>query len=61
LSIGFSLMPLFYSDRYWISDPWTYRLPSAYGNYRWVRYYNDALLVDIYSGDVVDVMYDFFW
>lgn len=61
LSIGFSLMPLFYSDRYWINDPWTYRLPDAYGSYRWIRYYNDALLVDSYSGEVVDVMYDFFW
>ncbi|WP_409574764.1 RcnB family protein [Sphingopyxis sp. PET50] len=34
---------------------------AAYGGYRWVRYYNDALLVDTYSGEVVDVIYDFFW
>lgn len=61
LGIGFSLNSLFYSDRYWISDPWQYRLPEAYGPYRWVRYYDDALLVDIYSGEVVDVIYDFFW
>ena len=50
-----------YGNRYWINDPWQYRLPEAYGPYRWVRYYDDALLVDIYSGEVVDVMYDFFW
>jgi hypothetical protein len=61
LGIGFSLNSLFYSDRYWINDPWQYRLPEAYGPYRWVRYYDDALLVDIYSGEVVDVIYDFFW
>jgi hypothetical protein len=61
LSIGFGLDSLFYSSRYWISDPWQYRLPEAYGPYRWVRYYDDALLVDIYSGEVVDVIYDFFW
>ena len=61
LSIGFSLQPLFYSSRYWIDDPWQYRLPEAYGPYRWVRYYDDALLVDIYSGEVVDVIHDFFW
>lgn len=61
LSIGVGLDSLFYSNRYWISDPWQYRLPEAYGPYRWVRYYNDALLVDIYSGEVVDVIYDFFW
>ena len=51
----------FFGSRYWISDPWRYRLPPVYGPYRWVRYYDDALLVDIYSGEVVDVIYDFFW
>ena len=61
LSIGFSLWPLFYSNQYWINDPWQYRLPEVYGPYRWVRYYDDALLVDVYSGEVVDVIYDFFW
>ena len=48
-------------SNYWLNDPWQYRLPPAYGPYRWVRYYNDALLVDIYSGQVVDVIYGFFW
>ena len=61
LSIGFWLGPLFYSSRYWIDDPWYYRLPPVYGPYRWVRYYDDALLVNIYTGEVVDVIYDFFW
>lgn len=61
LSIGFMLQPLFYSSSYWIDDPWQYRLPDAYGPYRWVRYYDDALLVDIYTGEVVDVINDFFW
>jgi len=61
LSIGFFLEPLFYGQNYWIDDPYQYRLPEAYGPYRWVRYYDDALLVDIYSGEVVDVINDFFW
>jgi len=61
LTVGFFLDTLFYSNRYWISDPWYYRLPPAYGPYRWVRYYDDALLVNIYTGEVVDVIYDFFW
>ena len=60
-SIGFSLGSLFYSNRYWINDPWQYRLPEVYGPYRWVRYYDDALLVNIYTGEVVDVIYSFFW
>ena len=60
-SIGFGLQPLFYSSRYWISDPWQYRLPPAYAGTRWVRYYDDVLLVDLYTGEVIDVIYDFFW
>lgn len=61
LSIGFSLDRLFFGNRYWINDPWQYRLPEVYGDYRWVRYYDDVLLVDLYTGEVVDVIYDFFW
>jgi hypothetical protein len=61
LSIGFRLGSPFYSSRYWINDPWHYRLPPAYGPYRWIRYYDDALLVDIHTGEVVDVIHDFFW
>lgn len=60
-SIGFFLEPLFYSSNYWISDTWQYRLPPAYPGTRWVRYYDDVLLVDTYSGEVIDVIYDFFW
>lgn len=61
LGIGYTLDSLFFGSRYWINDPWQYRLPEVYGPYRWVRYYDDVLLVDIYSGQVVDVIYDFFW
>lgn len=60
-SIGFNLWPSYYSSRYWLNDPWQYRLPPAYGPYRWVRYYDDALLVNIYTGEVVDVINSFFW
>ena len=61
LSIGFYLQSGFFGSNYLIDDPWDYRLPPAYGPYRWVRYYDDALLVNIYNGEVVDVLYDFFW
>jgi hypothetical protein len=61
LRVGFFLDSVFFGNQYWINDPWSYRLPDVYGPYRWVRYYNDVLLVDVYSGEVVDVIYDFFW
>jgi hypothetical protein len=59
--IGFTLDSILFGSNYWISDPYYYRLPPAYGPYRWVRYYDDALLVDIRTGYVVDVVYDIFW
>lgn len=60
-SIGIRLNSLLYGQNYWISDPGYYRLPAAYGYLRWVRYYDDALLVDIRDGYVVDVIRNFFW
>lgn len=60
-SIGSSLNSGFYNQRYWINNPGYYRLPSAGRNYRWVRYYDDALLVDTRRGRVVDVLHNFFW
>jgi hypothetical protein len=61
-SIGLTLGSGYYNNsNYWLNDPWQYRLPPAYGPYRWIRYYNDALLVNVYSGEVVDVIYGFFW
>lgn len=60
-SIGLFLEPLFFSQNYWIGDPWQYRLPPAPPGTRWIRYYDDVLLVDTYSGEVIDAIYDFFW
>ena len=60
-SVGVSLSSILFSQNYWIDDPFSYRLPEAYGPYRWVRYYDDALLVDVRSGQVVDSVYDIFY
>ena len=60
-SIGWRLWPNYYSSQYWISDPWDYQLPYAPPGTQWVRYYNDVLLIDLYSGEVVDVIHGFFW
>lgn len=61
LGIGIFLGSAFYDQRYWINNPGYYHLPPHYGSYRWVRYYDDAILVDIYTGEVVDAIYDFYW
>ncbi|MDJ0277056.1 RcnB family protein [Sphingomonas sp. 2R-10] len=59
--VGVTLNSFLFGSNYWINDPYSYRLPEVWGPYRWVRYYNDALLVDVRSGQVVDVEYDIFW
>jgi Ni/Co efflux regulator RcnB len=58
---GYRLSPYLYGSGYWLADPYSYRLPPAYGPYRWVRYYNDVMLVDITSGIVADVIQSFFY
>ena len=60
-SIGIYLDAMFFASNYWINDPWYYRLPPAGYGYRWIRYYNDALLIDERTGYVVDVITDFFY
>lgn len=59
--IGARLPAFFYGQSYWIDDPYDYRLPPAYGPYRWIRYYDDALLIDLRTGLIVDEIPDFFW
>jgi Ni/Co efflux regulator RcnB len=60
-SIGFNIGSPYYQQNYWISNPGYYRLPNHYGSYRWIRHYNDAILVDTYSGTVVDAVRDFYY
>ena len=59
-NIGYNLPQLYYGQRYWI-DPALYELPYPPPGTIWVRYWNDAVLVDTYSGEVVDVIHNFFW
>ena len=50
-----------YGRRFWIFDYWLYDLPIAPFDYVWVRVGPDALLVDEYTGEVVEVIYGLFW
>jgi Ni/Co efflux regulator RcnB len=59
-NIGYRLYPSYYGQQYWI-DPGMYQLPYPPPGTVWVRYWDDALLVDTYSGEVVDVIRNFFW
>ena len=58
---GVRIAPHYYGSRYYISDPWRYRLPPAGYGQRWVRHYDDVLLVDTRRGYVVRGIRHFFW
>lgn len=58
---GVRIAPVYFGQRYWINDPWRYRLPPARANARWVRHYNDVILVDYRRGIVLDVIRNFYW
>jgi hypothetical protein len=51
-----------YGPRWWIDEPWDFDLPLPPPGYEWVRVGEDALLVDQWSGRVVQVVRGvFYW
>jgi Ni/Co efflux regulator RcnB len=60
-NVGVRIQPSYYSQRYWIADPWRYRLPRPGINQRWIRNYDDLLLVDVRRGIVIDVIRGFYF
>lgn len=46
---------------YWLIDPWEYDLPLPPPGFDWVRVGDDALLVDQFTGRIVQVVRDVFW
>lgn len=59
--VGARIAPQYYGSRYVIADPYRYRLPAAYAGTRWVRHYDDVLLIDVRSGRVRQVIHGFYW
>jgi len=58
---GARIAPAYYGQGYWIGDPGRYHLPRAVGAQRWVRHYDDVLLVDTRRGVVVDAVRGFYF
>lgn len=56
-------LPYGYYDggRYALHDYWRYRLYDPPYWAMWIRVRDDALLVDVDTGEVIDVVYDLFW
>jgi Ni/Co efflux regulator RcnB len=57
---GGRIAPNYYGRSYWINDPWRYRLPRARPNQRWIRHYNDVVLIDYRRGIVIDTYRGFY-
>jgi Ni/Co efflux regulator RcnB len=58
---GVRIAPSYWGSAYWINDPWRYRLPPAGYGQRWVRHYDDVLLIDTRRGVVLRVINHFYW
>ncbi|MBU6445112.1 MAG: RcnB family protein [Alphaproteobacteria bacterium] len=59
-AFGMILPSLFWTRDYWINSYWSYDLPAPPYGYVWVRYGDDALLVDVETGYILRVIYGVF-
>ncbi len=60
-SYGDYLPAIFWARDYWLTEWWLYDLPIPPYGYEWVRYGDDALLVNIYNGEILEVEYGVFY
>lgn len=60
-AFGMTLPSLFWGSNYWISDYSNYGLAYPPPGTVWVRYGNDAILIDRYSGEILEVVYGQFY
>jgi len=57
---GQVLPSIFWANDYWLNDYWMFDLPIPPYGYVWVRYGDDALLVNRRTGEVLQVVYGLF-
>ena len=60
-SYGQRLPHGYYARNYWLSSYWLYGLFAPPSGLVWVRVGDDALLIDEYSGEIVQVDYGVFY
>ena len=58
---GLAIGTVYYCSAYVSADPYRYRLTAARPGMRWVRHYDDVLLVDVRRGRAVEVIRNFLW
>jgi Ni/Co efflux regulator RcnB len=57
---GDMLPPIFWAQNYWIASWWQFDLPIPPYGFQWVRYGSDAILVNVTTGQVLQVQYGLF-
>lgn len=60
-SRGGTVPPLWRDDRFQVRNWFDFGLHEPAYGYRWIRYYNDALLIGVSNGVVYDVVADVDW
>ena len=60
-SYGDRLPSAYFGRGYWITNYWIYSLSAPPPGLVWIRVGNDALLIDEYTGEVIQVDYGFFY
>ena len=60
-TFGMVLPSIFWSRSYWITDYWRFDLMNPPYGYVWVRYSEDALLVNVQTGLILRVVYGVFY
>lgn len=60
-SYGERLPAVYFGRDYWIPNYLNFGLPWAPDGYVWVRYGSDAILIDEYTGEIVQVDYGVFY
>jgi Ni/Co efflux regulator RcnB len=60
-AVGAFLPSLFWAQQYWINSYYDFGLPPPPPGARWVRYGSDALLIDDYTGEIIQVVYGIFY
>jgi Ni/Co efflux regulator RcnB len=56
--VGYQLRPVFYTQRYYIADPYQYRVRPGGRFQQWIRYGDDLLLVNVRTGRVLQVIHN---
>ncbi len=57
---GERLPVIYWPRQYWLTSYWNYGLFNPPYGYVWVRYRNDAVLLDVETGEILSVVYDLF-